>query len=69
LIYARGRVNSTAVQGSHGPCRTRATDKQFAAEHVSGLWSLAAFAAAMAIAAIMRVALPGLCSRVVSYRH
>jgi MFS family permease len=56
----RGRVNSTVVQAAMGLAALAPLTSGLLVEHVSGQWSLAAFAAAMAIAAIMCVALPGL---------
>jgi MFS family permease len=56
----RGRVSSTVVQAAMGLAALAPLTSGLLVEHVSGQWSMAAFAAAMAIAALMCVALPGL---------
>jgi MFS family permease len=56
----RGRVSSTVVQASMSLAALAPLTSGLLVEHVSGQWSMAAFAVAMAIAAIMCVALPGL---------
>jgi len=56
----RGRVNSTVVQAAMGLAALAPLTAGLLVEHVSGQWSMAAFAAAMAVAAIMCLTLPGL---------
>ena len=56
----RGRVNSTVVQAAMGLAALAPLIAGLLVEHVSGQWSMAAFAAAMAVAAIMCLTLPGL---------
>jgi MFS family permease len=56
----RGRVNSTVVQAAMGLAALAPLTAGLLVERVSGQWSMAAFAASMAIAAIMCLTLPGL---------
>ena len=56
----RGRVNSTVVQAAMALAALAPLISGLLVEHFSGQWSMAAFAAAMAVAGIMAVALPGL---------
>jgi MFS family permease len=56
----RGRVNSTVIQAAMALAALAPLASGLLVEHFSGQWSMAAFAAAMGISAIMCVALPGL---------
>jgi MFS family permease len=56
----RGRVNSTVIQAATALAALAPLISGLLIEHFSGQWAMAAFAAAMAIAAVMCVALPGL---------
>ena len=56
----RGRVNSTVIQAAMALAALAPLASGLLVEHFSGQWSMAAFAAAMGISAIMCIALPGL---------
>lgn len=56
----RGRVNSTAYQAAMSLAALAPLTSGLLVEHVSGQWAMAAFAAAMGIAAILYLVLPGL---------
>jgi len=56
----RGRVNSTVIVAATGLAALAPLTSGLLVEHVSGHWAMAAFAAAIGIAAIMCLALPGL---------
>jgi MFS family permease len=56
----RGRVNAAVIQAAMGLAALAPLTAGLLVEHVSGQWSMAAFAASMAIAAIMCLTLPGL---------
>ncbi|HEY7143084.1 MAG TPA: MFS transporter [Streptosporangiaceae bacterium] len=56
----RGRANSTVAVAATGLAALAPLTSGLLVEHVSGHWAMAAFAAAIGVAAIMCVALPGL---------
>ena len=56
----RGRVNSTVIQAAMALAALAPLVSGLLVEHFSGQWSMAAFAAAMGISALMCLALPGL---------
>jgi MFS family permease len=55
----RGRVNSAVIVATTGLAALAPLTSGLLVEHVSGHWAMAAFAAAIGIAAIMCMALPG----------
>ena len=56
----RGRVDGAVTQAAVGLAALAPLTSGLLVEHVSGQWSMAAFAAAMGIAAITSLALPGI---------
>jgi MFS family permease len=56
----RGRVNSTVTVAATGLAALAPLTSGLLVEHVSGHWAMAAFAAAIGVAAILCLALPGL---------
>ena len=58
--HMRGRVNNTVLQAATGLAALAPLTSGLLVEHLSGRWALAAFAATLAISAIMSTSLPGL---------
>jgi MFS family permease len=56
----RGRVNNTVILGATGLAALSPLIAGVLVQHFSGRWAMLAFAAAMAVAAVMCVVLPGL---------
>jgi MFS family permease len=56
----RGRVNSTVIVAATGLAALAPLTSGLLVEHLTGLWAMLAFAAAIGIAAILCLALPGL---------
>jgi MFS family permease len=56
----RGRVNNTVLMAATGLAALSPLTAGLIVEHLSGRWALGAFAAAIALAAIICIALPWL---------